>query len=630
MDRVVPTRSNFSQGITMNLRPKWVLMTCLAVVSLSLAALLLGHGPSHAAGSAARDVQWISQAQLQEQGADAAPTQTTTLSDAWNPKNRQGTWLYTLHFEGPDSAAPWGLYLPRVGNRVQVVLNGMVVGQLGTLQGDTSDYAQRPSFFPLSGAVLHPGTNVLELTVQGELARYAGLSSVAVGPYKPVHRLFYWRELIQTQGSFAIVVIAAVFAAASVALAVSLQHRAFLLFGLACVFCAVRTTYALAVDVAPLDYRVWAWLVDTAFAGYLVCMSLFCLEVVQFQRRWVVVATIVVTVATLVLVTVYAFWQQAWARQWWTLMMLVYSLSFSVALVINWWRHPSTPSRVLGVAGLLAVGLGAHDHIQVFYTRDGYGTFALTRYSLLLFMVAMAWVLVDRYQGQHLREQALRDQLKRDLEARTAELVAQFAVQAKLIAATAHEHERQRLVHDLHDGIGLQLNTLLCMAEKTPGQSQWLQEVRTAIDQMRLLVDNSQSFEGTLLELFGHVRHRIDSRLQRLGLRLEWAMNVPDTPGPVNPTKAVALQHLMFELTTNVIKHAQARTMWVSLHPSEREGWLDLHVADDGTGFDPLTAPQGGGSRSLQNRAAELEGTLAVDPGLPGGCRCRLSFPVPL
>ncbi len=573
-------------------------------------------------------VQWLQQAQLRELGAAANTSVPTPLPDAWNGKNRQGTWVYTTDFTANETGQNWGLYVPRMGNRARIVLNGVLIGQLGSLADDTANYAQRPHFFQLPQALLKVGNNELEMTVQGELARFAGLSTVAVGPYKPVYRLYFWRDLLQTQGSFAIVVLSAILSVFSGALAVTLRNRAFFLFGLACFFCAIRTTYALVIDVSPIDHKVWNWLVDVAFAGYLVCLSLFCMEFVQLHRRWVVAATVALALATLGLVSLHAFWQLAWARQWWTLVMLLYSLSFSVALVLNWWARPSASSRVMGVAGLLAVALGAHDHLQVFYAKGGFGTFALVRYSLLLFLVAMAWTLVDRYRGQYRRETALRDQLQRDLEVRTTQLVAQFAVQAQLVEATAHEQERQRLIHDLHDGIGLQLNTMLHMAESNPnGPTDLLQEVRTTIDHMRMLVDNTQSFDGTLHELFGHVRHRIEDRLKRQGVRLDWRVNLPDSPLAVGAAKAVSFQHLMFELTTNVIKHARATTMSVSAQPGATPGWISLQVADNGIGFDPDTAPTGGGSRTLHKRVAELGGEFALHTGLPQGSRVQFELP---
>lgn len=595
------------------------------LVALLAWAVVQAHGQT----GDANGVQWIESATLRASAASPDNALPVRLSDAWNGVDRSGTWVYEATFSGPDKPEPWGLYIPRIGNRAHLTLNGLVVGQLGALSMDTSDYAQRPHFFFLPETAMKPSGNTLQIVVQGERARYAGLSSFAVGPVTPVQRMYFWRDLAQTQGSFAIVTIASLFTVASGALAGALRDRTFLLFALACFFCAIRTMYALAINTHPLDYRIWSWIVDTSFAGYLVTLSLFCLNVIKLHRRWVVGVTVVLVALTLVLVPMHAFGRLTWARQLWTMSMVIYSMLFSAALVYQWWRSPSTATRVLGVAGLLAVSLGLHDHLLVFYTQDGFGSFALTRYSLLLFMGAMLWVLVNRFAHQQKRESSIRQQLQAELEAKTSALVTQFKSQAQLIESMAHAKERERLVHDLHDGIGLQLNTLLYMAEdRTDTRSDMLQEVRTAIEQMRLLVDSSQRFEGSFPELLGQVRHRIESRLSRLGIQLQWHVHVPQTAARVDPSKAIAFQHLLFELTTNVIKHAKARCMRIELASSSSDHHIRLTVSDDGIGFDPAHTKGGGGSRSIQRRLRDLEAPdEAVWDTSSQGCQVSMEFP---
>lgn len=594
------------------------------VALLTLAAL-------HAQGQTrdASGVRWIESATLREASAPPDTSRPVQLSDAWNGIDRSGTWLYETTFSGPDQPAPWGLYIPRVGNRARITLNGQVVGQLGALSQDMSDYAQRPHFFYLPETAMNATDNTLQIVVQGERARYAGLSTFAVGPVTQVQRMYFWRDLTQTQGSVAIVIIASLFAVASGALAGMSRDKTLMLFALACFFCAVRTTYALAISTHPLDHRVWSWIVDTAFAGYLVSLCLFCLDVIKLQRRWVVSVTAVLIAITLVLVPMHAFGRLAWARQLWTMSMVIYSMLISVALVYHWWRSPSTVTRVLGVAGLLAMSLALHDHLLVFYTKDGFGSFALARYSLVLFMGAMLWVLVTRFAHQQKRESNIREQLQTELEAKTSALITQFKSQALLIESMAHEKERERLVHDLHDGIGLQLNTLLYMAEdQADTRSDMRQEVRTAIEQMRLLVDNSQRFEGSFPELLGQVRHRIESRLCRVGIQLQWHVHVPQTDTKVDPSKAIAFQHLLFELTTNVIKHAQAKSMCIDLTTDSTDHHILLTVSDDGIGFDPTRTKGGGGTRSIQRRLRDLEAPQDADLKAPGqGCHVNMVFP---
>jgi signal transduction histidine kinase len=617
----------WQRGFGVQLVSCWLRLWALA---LGVAGMCWATGACAQGAVDAAGVQWISAATRAAAHAGRPDAQQVALPDAWNKPGRSGLWRYTVQFDAPGTiATQWGLYIPRVGNRAVVVLNGRSVGQLGGFDGDLSDYAQRPHFFYLPRDAMRPGTNELEITVQGEKARYAGLSSMMVGPVVPVRRAFFWRELLQTWGSFAIVVVATVFALASGALAVVTRDRVFVLFALASLFCGIRTTYALVVST-PFDFRLWNLLVDTAFAGYLACLCLFCLEVLKTRRRWVLMATVALLVATAVLVPMYAFGRLAWARQAWTMTMVVYSLSLSTMVMYIWWKTRTTPARVLGVAGALSVAMGVHDHVLVFYTADGFSSFALVRYSLLLFMGAMAWVLVDRYAGQARREDEIRSQLASDLELRTTQLLQQFEAQRQLIEAAAHQRERERLIHDLHDGMGLQLNTLLGMVEKGRLQSDDLTlEVRTAIDQMRMLVDSSESFDGDFMELLGHIRYRIEGRLLRSGIELAWVNHLPDRPGRVDTSKAIALQHLVFELATNVIKHSGARRMQVALQLVEPAGMVRMEVSDDGRGFDAAAGHAGMGRRSIQRRVDDLGGVIepARAPGV--GSLYVFSFPYP-
>jgi hypothetical protein len=151
-------------------------------------------------------VQWISRATVRELGQSPDQAQAVMLSDAWDTSGRFGTWVYRVEFTGPTQSHQWGLYIPRIGNRALITLNGHFLEQLGAFEGDQSDHAPQPHFFSIPAENLNATRNVLELTVQGEKARHAGVSIMAVGPESAVRTFFFWRHLLQTQGSFAIVV----------------------------------------------------------------------------------------------------------------------------------------------------------------------------------------------------------------------------------------------------------------------------------------------------------------------------------------------------------------------------------------------------------------------------------------
>jgi hypothetical protein len=547
------------------------------------------------------------------------------LPDSWNRGQRSGTWTYVLEFSmlaRPDE--PWGLYVPRVGNRAVVSLNGHVVGRLGRLEGDQSDYAQRPHLFFLSPATLQPGRNELRFVVQGEQARYAGLSRVHVGPVDAVQGSFALREALTVWGSFAVVLVSLVFALIAAVLGTQARDKAFAIFCAACVLCAVRTSYAVVVD-PPMNYRLWSALMDGSYAGYLACLCLFCVSAMQLRRRWIVAATGALALATVILLPAYAWWRVAMARQILLGAMVLYAMALCVTVVLHWWRHRSTGNAYVAAAGAISVALAIHDHIVVFYTTAGYESVALARYSLVIFVVAMGGLLVERYTKQVREEAKLRAEVAAELSRRTEELERHFDRQQQLAARAAHDRERQLLMQDLHDGMGLQLNGLLGMVQSGPlERNELTREVRTAIEQMRMLLDSAAGFEGDVSMLLGDIRYRIEQRLQRSGIRLQWVATLAAPSRVMAPQHAIALQRLVFELVTNTLKHSGATL--ASFHANDADGGLTIVYADNGRGF-AAEAGAGVGTRSMQRRAADLGATLERSAPAGGGLRYELAIP---
>jgi signal transduction histidine kinase len=551
------------------------------------------------------------------------------LPDSWNARKRSGTWEYEVAFDSEVAPSEsWGLYVPRAGNRLAVHLNGRRIGQLGHFDGDLSDHAQHPHFFFLPADTMKPGRNVLRFVVQGERARYAGLSSMVVGPAAAVRPLYVWREVAQVWGSFAIISVSLVFGLIAGALAFSVRDRSFAIFAAACLFCAVRTSYAVVTD-PPMDYRLWAALVDACYAGYLACLCLFCVEVLELHRRWITAATTTLIAATLVLAPLHAAWRLAGARQVLLALMVIYAATLCLTVIIEWYRSRSPASRVLAAAGAASVGMAIHDHILVFYTSDGYASFALARYSLLIFIVAMGWLLVDRYARQAKQESRLRVEVAHELQMKKEELEAQFDRQQQLAAENAQQRERRRILQDLHDGMGLQLNGLLGMLQNGPLQRDNLsREVRTTIEQMRMLMDSTEAFDGDVSILLGHIRYRIEQRLARQGIRLEWEAALAQPQRVLPPQRAIALQRMMFELATNTLKHSGATAVsFCARDGAQADAALSIVYADNGQGFIPDGAKAGIGTRSIDRRVSDLDGQLTVNTGQARGVRYELEIP---
>lgn len=601
----------------------WLVRAWRPRVRFSVAiALVLCWGPA-----LADEVIQIRSAQLQS--LDGTEKGTVALPDAWNTSGRSGTWVYRMEFSIASSPSQsWGLYVPRTGNRAIFYLNDLLLGELGRLDGDESDHAQRPHYFFIRAGSLHAGRNELRVVVQGEKARYAGLSTIEIGPVDAVRPSFNVREKLQVWGSFAIILISVVFALIATVLAGKTKDRAFAIFAAACVFCAFRTSYAVVVD-PPFDYRLWTAAIDASYVAYLVCLCMFCADVLALHRRWTNGATVLLIACAAVLVPLYGWWRDVSARQLLLSLMILYATSLCVAVIVKWWMTRSIASAYLASAGAVSIALGIYDHVTVFYTADGYSTFAVARYSLLIFVLAMGALLVDRYVRQLEQEAGLRADVERQILERTHEMELHFDRQQAIAAQRVQKQERQHLMEDLHDGMGLQLHGLLGLIQSgSLERNQLAREVRTAIEQMRLLLESAEGFDGDVSLLLGDIRYRIEQRLQRQGIRLDWNSTLAQPQRILAPQHAIALQRLVFELVTNTLKHSGAKVVTLSiLDEPNAGGGLHLSYADDGCGYEVGLARTGVGTRSIQRRVSDLGAEFAITAAQGSGVRIRLSIP---
>ena len=74
-------------------------------------------------------------------------------------------------------------------------------------------------------------------------------------------------------------------------------------------------------------------------------------------------------------------------------------------------------------------------------------------------------------------------------------------------------------------------------------------------------------------------------------------------------------------------RHSRATRTLVSLARVDPDQ-LELVIADNGTGFDPVTVGRLGhqGLANIRERAAEIGATIALDSGRDGGTRLAVRF----
>jgi signal transduction histidine kinase len=222
--------------------------------------------------------------------------------------------------------------------------------------------------------------------------------------------------------------------------------------------------------------------------------------------------------------------------------------------------------------------------------------------------------------------------LNRDLEQRVAEreneLQIRHAQMDQLTREQATSEERQRIMQDLHDGLGSQMFTALLRVERGDlDPPQVAQALRDCIADMRLtfevIAPESRDFLTSLVDF----RFRWEELLHSAGLESQWDIDL-SAPGAALPP-AVVLQVLRVaqEALTNALKHSGARRVQVVV-TAQAEA-LVLAVKDDGRGL-AAAAPSRAAGRGLSNmrqRATRIGAVLDI-ASQPGHTCVTLRLPL--
>jgi hypothetical protein len=247
------------------------------------------------------------------------------------------------------------------------------------------------------------------------------------------------------------------------------------------------------------------------------------------------------------------------------------------------------------------------------------------------FVLMMGWLIMERYVRQARQYQGLLVSLDQKVHEREQQLAASFAALQQAETQRATLQERQRIMRDIHDGVGAQLVGLLSLLKRGKTDSAQLQEhASAALDELRMAVDAMQPVNGDLATVLATLRYRLQPRLVAAGIAVDWQVEALPPMDHLTPQTVLQLQRILLEAFTNMLRHAQASRVRVSArHEAGAADQLVLELADNGIGM-PDRAPvvAGHGLKNMQARATAIGATLRFDAPPHGGTRVTIVLPV--
>jgi PAS domain S-box-containing protein len=201
---------------------------------------------------------------------------------------------------------------------------------------------------------------------------------------------------------------------------------------------------------------------------------------------------------------------------------------------------------------------------------------------------------------------------------------------------TAREEERKRIAREMHDELGQQLTALrmgastlrIRFGHDNPALAEHVQKILVLADKtMRVVRDVVASLRPAVLDA-------------GLAAALEWladdfshnghttcCLRVPEDNLPLAEDRAVALFRIVQEALTNIVRHAEAKQVFITL--AQKGDDCLLEVRDDGRGFDPVAIrKQSFGLAGMKERVLMLGGEIDVASSPGRGTSIQVRVPI--
>jgi signal transduction histidine kinase len=537
------------------------------------------------------------------------------------------TWLRVAVDSAP-AATKLALYGARIktDGSIAVYVNGRLAHRAQE-QGPLWNSTRTPLWFTINGQA--PVREIL-LRLEHSPRSQVAVSSLWLGPPEALHARYHLRQWLQQE--LPAMLSSAFMAVGLFALFVWWRRPheiAYLLF-----FNLAATAYLRGlhfyVDL-PVANNWFAWLtVNSLF--WLVLSVHFFLRLLHRQRLvWLTRALVTVTATIGVLTSPLL----AVLPNMPTVTPLIYPIAAFMCLVASVvagvcaWRHSSEGRLV--VSGLFGcVALGISDWLlqnNVVSAESWY----LGAYTPALCFIVFGVLMYRRYVDAIAEAERVNASLAQRLQAREAELEASHARLRQIALARTISEERERLMQDMHDGLGASLISAIRSVESGKlSDARVSQILKDCLDDLKLTIDSMEPVEADLLLLLATLRFRLEPRLEGSGVRLLWEVEEVPTLEWLNPSRALHILRIVQESIANILRHTTATTIRVSTR--QVDGGVAVCIADNGQGFDPQQALRDASGRGLQNqlrRAAALDGRLDWKSG-PDGTRFTLWLPLSL
>ena len=517
-----------------------------------------------------------------------------------------GDALYRFRMPRPaDGAEPRALWLVASMN-ASVAVNGVLLGSGGSMVEPVARHWNHYLLFMVPNSMLNRERNRVVIRVHGYANNSSGLLRLYVGSaslLKRQHQALMFRSNLLTYGALVVTLLIGLLAAVAALVG---RSPTVAYFSLGCLISTIYLLDTIMVNI-PVSRDLWERCVHISIVCSEVFFILFAFRVLDHATPRLAAGMFIYGILGTLVIALTSGGNLLPAASIWEGLSLIMVMAATVNCLWLWCREGNGIAFFVALALVSVLTSFAHDWIPWVLGQgvEPPFTFYLGPAG---FIIMMATVLTSKLIADYHQERHISLSLREKVRVQDLDIQRKNASIAKLSREQAVRDERDRILRELHDGVGGMLSSVLSVVDPESSLRGRLQRI---IDELRLVMGTIDDDADTA-SLLGTLRPRLEADVAASGGVLKW--DVEDVPSRVADTAHTGMQlvRIVQECVHNSLRHGHAREIVLRMDRGS------LSVSDNGSGFDVRRATAGRGLKNLRWRAEKLGANIDITSGASG------------
>ncbi len=561
---------------------------------------------------------------------DAVPSYS--ISDPFPPEEAERV-AYVHRFDNIESGEDMGLYMGWVRRIVAIEVNGTTVRQQtgmdhwGVLGGFEA------TAFVIPAEILETTDNELRVIGEGRSRKVA--PAIYLSSPEDVLTAVSWGRLFDVELAIAAVAVMAIVLLIVLTAQWPPLDR-YRMNGLAVLLAAwifKNLAHLNIVEPTSDDWRMFfTFLVIFIFLAALCFFLLRWIRARRYLTGWLL-AALSLLIAALAILNMTAepivFFRTAfWTETVFTSVICVvgmFALAWKAAGRNGFMAEFNAIETLLFLVSISVIGFDAIDDqfdvMLPFFDGLAFVNYKSPAFGIILGLGLCATLAAQATATRNLTRKANLE-LQRRVDRQSEKLEESYQRTRSLERDNATNDERQRILRDMHDGVGsLLLGLSMQIQSGRLGMDEVHDGIRKGITDLRLMVTAMDGVGDDLIFAIGAFVQRVRPDLEGAGIGLTVDINLP-ADGPVmSSRKILNLYRLLQECIANTIRHSGAEAVTIRVEPEcSNPSLVRITVCDDGHGFDLDSHSAGRGIANIKQRARAMDSELEIRSDSQGTC----------